>query len=105
MPVDTNKPVEILLFDFLTEQIAAAVPDEVLYELELHDTVFQAIKTKRGVRISDVVSQMAPSHDGSIKEFDVNITLACYAKVEGTNKKERQDAMTAVWNIQKEMYR
>jgi hypothetical protein len=38
-----DKPAEILLFDFLTDRIAAAAADSVLANLELHDTIWQKI--------------------------------------------------------------
>ena len=52
------KPVEMHLYEFLTEQIAAVQPGGLLYDLELHDTIYQTIQTVRGVRISDAVSDL-----------------------------------------------
>jgi len=105
MPVDTDKPAELLLFDFLTEQVAAAAAGDVLFELELHDTVYQKIATPRGVRISDAVGDMAPVSGNEIKEWNVSIQLVCYSRVEGKNQKERAEALMDVWKLEKEMYR
>lgn len=101
---DLNQPSELLLFDFLEEQILAAVEGDVLFELELHDTVFQSIKTLRGIRISDAMGEMSPTSDG-IKEFGVELSIVCFARVEGKDKKARGPAMQAVWELEKEIYR
>lgn len=100
-----DKPAEILLFDYLTEQVEAAAAGDVLFEIELHDTVYQSITKTRGVRISDAVGDMSPGPAGEIKEFNVDLQIVCYAKVEGKDKKQRQEALTAVFAIQQEMYR
>jgi len=105
MAVDTDKPAELLLFDFLTEQVEAAAAGDVLFELELHDTVYQKIATSRGVRISDAVGDMSPVSGNEIKEWNVSIQLVCYVKVQGKNQKERAEALMAVWKLEKEMYR
>lgn len=103
MPIDTDKPGEFLLFDFLTEQIAAAGEGDALFEIELHDTIYQSITRPQGIRISDATSYMSPTSDG-VKEFNIDLQLVCFAKVEGKNKKERQDALTAAWRLQKATY-
>ncbi len=98
-----EKPSEILVFDFLAEEIAAAAVDSVLYSLELHDTIFQKIKSNRGVRISDCVSQFSP-YGTDEKEYDALITLACFVRVEGKQKTSRQPALSDVFEIQKAIY-
>lgn len=98
-----EKPAEILLFDFLSGAIAAAVPGDLLFELELHDTVHQKIQTLKGVRISDAVGTLAPEPGGGLKEYDVIIDLACFAKVEGKEKTQRQPAVVAVYELQREI--
>jgi len=102
---DTDKPAEILLFDFLAEQIEAAVAEDVLFEVELHDTIYQTITKPRGLRISDAVGSMVPGGDGAIREHGVSVQLVCFAKVAGKDKKARQPALTQVWELEKEMYR
>jgi hypothetical protein len=97
-----DKPAEILLFDFLTDAIAAAAADSVLAELELHDTVWQQITRPRGVRISDAVGDLAPGPGGDIEEFDVMVIVTCFSRIGGkSEKKERQPALIDVFGIQK----
>lgn len=102
MPVDTDKPAELLLFDFFTDQVTASVDGDALHgdDFELHDTIYQSITKARGVRISDVQSDMSPVADG-VKEFNAAGQMVCFAKVEGKNQKERSAAMTAVYDLQK----
>lgn len=102
-----DKPAEILLFDFLAEKQAEASPDDVIYDLDIHDTIHQAITDKKpkGVRISDATGEMAPTATGGIREYNVELVIVCYAKVEGVNKKERQASLIAVFEIQSEIYR
>ncbi len=99
-----EKPAEILLFDFLAEKIEAALPDDVLFEVELHDTIYQQITTDRVVRISEVVGGFSPGPENVWKEWDVSITLVALARVQGQEKKERQPAITEVWELQRELY-
>lgn len=98
-----EKPVEILVYEFLEEEIAASATDSVLYSLELHDTIFQKIKTNRGVRISDCISTFSP-YGTDEKEYDAIVTLACFVRVEGKEKTNRQPALAAVFDIQKALY-
>lgn len=101
----SDKPAELLLFDFLTEIFDASAPGDVVYELELHDTVWQSITKPRGVRISDSVGFLAPLPGGELEECDVDINIACYVLVEGINKKERADALQRLFDIQTEVIR
>ncbi|MBV9242691.1 MAG: hypothetical protein JO314_11855 [Acidobacteria bacterium] len=94
------KPAEILLFDYLTERIAAAAFGDTLFELELHDTVWQTIQTNRGIRISDAVSVLVPDSQGGMKEWDASLIITCYARVEGVDVKSRQPAVQAVFDIE-----
>jgi hypothetical protein len=98
-----DKPAEILLFDYLAECQNAAAVDDVIYPLDLHDTIYQAIKDKKpnGIRISDAVGDLAPEPGGGLKEYDVSVQIVCYAKVTGTDKKQRQDALITVFAIQR----
>lgn len=93
------QPVEILLFEFLTEAFAASAPDSVLYPLELHDTVYRSITKPAGVRISEAVGDLAPGPGGGLGEHDVDLILACFSRVAGKDKKERQDALQQVFDI------
>jgi hypothetical protein len=94
------KPAEILLFDFLAEKFDASASGSVLYELELHDTVHQSITKKQGVRISEANGDLAPGPGGGVKECDVDLILICFAAVEGKDKKQRQEALAAAFDIQ-----
>jgi hypothetical protein len=96
-----DKPAEILLFDFLTDRIAAAAADSVLAGLELHDTIWQKITKPRGVRISDAVGDLAPGPGGDMREFDVTVIITCFSRITGKEKKERQPALIDVFGIQK----
>lgn len=95
----------MLLFDYLEDQIAAAVYGDTLFELELHDTVYQKISKLQGVRISDAVGDLSPEPGGGLKEFNVELQIVCFARVEGKNQKDRQPAVVAVFAIQKEIVR
>jgi hypothetical protein len=94
-----DKPVEILLFDFLKEKFDLAVPDEPLFQIELHDTMHQTITKLRGVRISEANGLLAPGPGGGVGEWDVELIVTCYAKVEGKDKTERQAALQASFDI------
>ena len=96
-----EKPAEILLFDFLTEQIDLAVPDDVLFEIELHDTIHQTITKERGIRISEAVGDLLPASDGEFKEFDAQLIITCYSRVVSKDKTERQTALIDAFSIQK----
>ena len=97
-----SKPVEILLFEFLQESVDAAVPEPVLYGIDVQDTVWRSITNEKpnGVRISDAVSTMRPDVGGGLKEFDAELQLVCFAKVDGADLKERSSAMQRVYEIQ-----
>lgn len=99
-----DKPVEILLFEFLTEQVNAALPDDLISGLELHDTVYQSIRKDRGLRISDVTSTFSPTSIGTEKEYDALITIAAYSRVTGKDKTERIPAMQDAFEIQQKVY-
>lgn len=91
------------MYEFLEEEIAASATDSVLYSLELHDTIFQKIRTNRGIRISDCVSTFSP-HGTDENEYDALVTLALFVRVEGKEKSNRQPALGAVFDIQKAVY-
>ncbi len=95
-----SKPVEILLFEFLQAACDASAAGGVLYELELHDTIYQSITRPRGIRISDAISTAAPDTGGGMKEYDAEIHIVCFAKIEGTDKKQRQAALQQVFDIE-----
>lgn len=99
-----EKPSEILLYEFLRESIDALPQDHTLFELEVHDTVFQPIKQHRGVRISDAVGDLSPGPEMVLKEYDVLLVITCYSRVIGTDKTQRQDALIDLFNIQREIY-
>lgn len=106
-----DKPAEILMFDFLTEQFAAAPagtalslePDGDRGQLSLHDTVYQQIATPRVVRISEATGDFMPGPDGEWKEWDVSLRLVIAVRVTGQEKKDRQPALTFVWELQREL--
>ena len=100
-----DKPCEIHVFDYLTEQINAAVSGDVIYDLELHDTIYQTITKDRGVRISDAAGDFSPGPEMVEKEYDVFVQLSCFSRVLGQDQTARQPALTDVFQIQKEMYR
>ncbi len=96
-----SKPVELLVYEFLKASIEASVPGSVLYPLELHDTVYQTITKPFGIRVSDAVSDLMPDTGGGLKEFDADVHVVCFAKVEGVNQKQRAAAVQAVFDIQR----
>lgn len=100
-----DKPAEILLFDFLTEQINALVGDEVLCGVELHDTVYQPIgKANRLVRVSEAVGDLSPGPEMVVREYDVQLMLVIASRVEGKDKEDRQPALVDVFQMQKALY-
>lgn len=102
---DETKPVELLLFDYLNDLIKAAQPGEVLYELELHDTVYQKIVKVKGVRISEAVGDIVPRPGGNLEEWDVSLRIVCFVRVEGKDFQARAPAMQACFTLQKEIVR
>lgn len=98
-----DKPVEILVFEFLQETVDAASSGQALSEIDVHDTVYQAPKKDRPkmIRVSDAVSDFAPIGAGELKEFDVALQIVCAVKVEGKDQKARGPALQAVFEIEK----
>ena len=92
-----DKPAEILLFDFLAEKLDLAVPDDVLFQIELHDTTYQKITKPRGVRISEAVGDLAPGPGGGLEEHDVLLILSIYSRITGKEKTDRQPALADVF--------
>lgn len=99
MSDQSNQPVEIALYDFLRESFDAASPGTDLFELELHDTIYQKIKTDNGVRIGEAESDWSPVGAGELKEFDAQLMVVCFSRIVGTDKTERQAALQKVFNI------
>jgi len=100
MPVDTNKPAELLLFDFLTDARTAAVEGDAFFgdDFQIQDTVYPEIKKARGLRISDATSDMQP---GTSQEYNASGQMVAFARVGGKNQKDRADAMTKVYELQR----
>lgn len=99
-----DKPAEILLFDFLTEQLAAVPADSTLANIELHDTVYQKMTKPRGVRISEAVGDLGPDTGGELKEWDVDLILVCWSKIDSTDIKNRQPALVDVFTMHKAVF-
>lgn len=95
----SNKPAEILVYEFLDAAKSAAPDDSLLKTMELHDTIYQDIKTSQGVRIGEVPSEFSPTADGTFKEFNAEIPIACFARVKGTQKSNRTEAIQKVFDI------
>lgn len=98
-----DKPAEFLLFDFLEAAFTAAVEGDTFFDIDLHDTIYQKISKRRGVRISDATSEMSPTSD-DVRDFNTQLQIVCFCKVEGKDKKQRQDAMTNVWTLAQAVY-
>lgn len=99
-----DKPVEVLLFEFLEQKISESGSDEAIYGLELHDTIYQPIRKDRGLRISDTVGHFSPNGLMEENEYDVFVTVAAYSKVKGQDQQARQPAMTDVFIVQQATY-
>lgn len=98
-----DKPAEILVFDFFTAAIAAAVSGDVLFGVQLHDTQWQTITKPKGIRISEAVSELAPGVDGVWKEFDADLIVTCWVRVGGVDKTERQSALIELGKLQEKV--
>jgi len=94
-----SEPVENLTFTFLEEKLNAAQNGEILFGLDLHDTIWKKIENDNGVRIGDAESDFAPNVENLLQEFDAVLTLVCFAKILGTNKSERAEARKKVFQI------
>ena len=99
-----SQPAEFNVNDYFEERFNASESGSVIYDLELHDTIYQQITKPRGVRISDAFGAMAPDGGGGVKEHDVNLTIACFVRVEGKDKQARRMASQAVFEISEEIY-
>jgi hypothetical protein len=89
-------------FEFLEEAVAAVAPDDVLYGIEVHETVYQTIKKDSGVRVGNGESQLAPlPGGGAIEEFDCLLSLVCFARVTGADKTDRVMARDQAMDIAK----
>ncbi|QQS33495.1 MAG: hypothetical protein IPM50_02620 [Acidobacteriota bacterium] len=97
-------PVEVALFDFLSDAVEAAIDDDIepLASLDIHDTVYRSMDKAKpdGVRISDCISTFSPTNGTDLKEWDAEVQLVCYSRVKTANLKERQDALKRVFDIQ-----
>ena len=98
-----DKPVEILVWEFFADNIAEAVPEDVLYEVELHDTTWQKIMKPRGLRLTNSFGDMAPGPGGGMKEVDMHMQVAIYARVEGTDQSARVPAMQKVYDLERKV--
>lgn len=98
------KPTESLLFEFLAEHIDAAGSGDVLYMAELHDTPYQTIKTDRGVRVSEAVGHFALGPEMVVGEFDMQVIVICYSRVQGTEKTDRQPALQDVFDLARAVF-
>lgn len=100
-----DKPVEILVFDFFDAEISGALQSDVLFGVQLHDTVFQGIKktgdavTDRVIRISEATSELDPCCNWA--ERSANLTIVLAARIQGSDKTERQAALIDVFKLQK----
>lgn len=98
-----SQPVEIALFGYLNAAVVASAGDisSPFYEAAVHDTVYQTILTDNGLRISDAVSSLLPGMDGvTLKEFDADVVINCFAQVLGVDQTERAAATQKVFDIQ-----
>lgn len=99
------KPVETQLFEFLEAAVEAAVEGEVLFGVQVHDTVWQTIKKTgdavhdRGIRISEASSDLLPLN-GCFKEVNAHLTIVCFVRVAGKDKTERLSATEALFELQ-----
>jgi hypothetical protein len=97
-------PIEIKVFDFFDDQITAAIDGDPLFGVQLHDTVYQTIKrngsrvTDRVIRISEAESEMVPC-GLDWEEKDAHLILVLAARIQGSDKTERQEALTDVVNL------
>ncbi len=99
----SNKPSEILLFEYLDGAVAA-IDDEdaVLFGVAVQDTVYQSmVKIDRLVRVSDAEGGLSPGPGGQLGEFDVKITLVVGSRVKGSDKTERATAVTDLFLMQR----
>jgi hypothetical protein len=92
------------MYDFLAGELGAALPESPLFDLELHDTIYQSITRDRGLRISESVGDFSPGPENEEKEYDVLVILACWSRVDGQTTKDRQPALVDVYQIQKAVY-
>lgn len=79
-------------FEFLESAIESAAEGDALYGAELHDTVYQKIKDDFGVRISTPEGSLAPNSSG-VEDYDALVTLVIFARIEGSEKTDRLDAL------------
>lgn len=100
---ESIKPAEIALYDFLREKFDGAVEKNVLYQIALHDTIHQKLEkgSDYGVRIGEADSDFSVGEMDTIKEFDAYLMIVCFARVTGTDKSKRQEALQKVFEIHK----
>lgn len=100
-----SKPAEILLFDFLSDLLTQADAGDVLYGVELHDTIFKPIgKANRVVRISEAIGDLSPGPEMVIKEWDVQLVLVIASRIAGREKTDRQPALIDVFQMTVAVY-
>lgn len=92
-----TKTTEERLYDFILEAVLAATavgdPAHPLFDLEVHDHPYRKIKTGAGIRVGTPQGQLSPFEDSlEMGEFNVEIILAVYVRIEGTQKDD--DART-----------
>ena len=73
---------EVALYEFLKETIEAADSASQLYEIALHDTLFQPLTEDVAIRIGEVESSIAPLPGAEeAEEFDARFPLVIYSRI------------------------
>lgn len=91
--------IEDLTYEFLQMAIGAATEGDILFGLELHDTVYKKIETTAGVRIGDGDSEVSVDGQDEPKEYNGRLTLVFFALIEKASRTERAAARTKVFDI------
>lgn len=110
--------IEDDVYDFLRDAIDAAEavapdppadglpwlfdPNNPLAGAELHDHVYQDIKTEYGIRIGDAESTLAPGPGATeMEEFDGSMPLIVFSEITGPNRADRKGARLRMMKLVK----
>lgn len=95
----TMKPAESLVYEFIAGLVEAADEDTDLFELEVHDTVFQKITQEAGIRVADGTSTLSPGPGGAMKEFDADVEVVVFVRIPKETPKSRLESRDRAFTI------
>lgn len=97
--------IENSLFDFITDEVAAAPIGTVLFDSIVHaDTYEEILKGEKWIRIDDVMRSQPKPVLGLTREFNAFIEIQCVARPEAQTNIGRRAARGLATNMALELF-